>query len=83
MLWELFFNFRKKKGKKRERERGAKSHMLMFEFEMLCSGGAVKWRLRCYLNICGPGLKRFKDALGFLCADAVQRPDAQKENAGE
>lgn len=32
----------------------------------------------CYLNISGPVLKRFKDALGLLCVYPVQRPIPQK-----
>ena len=61
---------------------GAKSHMVMLNVNQRCVQGSSQMVAACYLNICGPGLKGFKEALGVLCADAVQRP-IPKEKARE
>lgn len=54
--------------------------MQMFEFKMLLAQNSQMVPAR-YLNISGPVLKGFKDALWLLCAYPVQRPTL-KENPG-
>lgn len=51
MLWEQFLNFRKRRGQESDAN---------VEFEMQCARCS---QMACYLNISGPALKGFKDAL--------------------
>lgn len=55
--------------------------MQMLNFKMLFAQRS-QTVAACYLNISGPALKGFKDALCLLCAYPVQRPTL-KEKAGE